>query len=320
MATSACSELVSVIVPAYNAVKTLGETLRSACAQQGVELEVLVVDDGSTDGSAELAASFGPPVRVLRQTNAGVGAARNRGLAEARGRWIAFLDADDLWEPDKLSRQLELLRARGKAYGFCYTGIELIDAHGSALEHVAWSKPGMRPEGWVFRRLLLGGNFVTTSSVLVLHEIVKQVGQFVTERTFSEDYDMWLRLARRTPFTYVPRPLVRYRFDPVSYSHADPQKAGLRSLHTFEHAAKLAGMGGLRDRAALRVRRAAIFYELGYTLGAQGKLAPAAYWLLRSLGQAPLATPAGLHLAKLALPGRVRSLLRRVRRGRVRPG
>jgi glycosyltransferase involved in cell wall biosynthesis len=99
-------DLVSVIIPAYNAAATLPETLASVLAQRAVDLDVVVVDDGSTDGTGEVAAQLGAPVRVIRQENAGVGAARNRGVDVARGRWVAFIDSDDLWEPDKLRLQV----------------------------------------------------------------------------------------------------------------------------------------------------------------------------------------------------------------------
>jgi glycosyltransferase involved in cell wall biosynthesis len=103
--------LVSVIVPAYNAERFVGHAIRSILAQDYSPIEILVVDDGSTDHTAAAVQEFGPRVRFLRQANAGAGAARNRGIEHATGRYIAFLDADDLWEPGKLSRQMELLEA-----------------------------------------------------------------------------------------------------------------------------------------------------------------------------------------------------------------
>ena len=99
---------VSVVTPCYNGAALLPQTLESAVAQTKPPLEILVIDDGSTDDSAAIAESFGPPVRVMRQENRGESVARNRGIDEARGDWIAFLDADDLWKPTKLQRQLEV--------------------------------------------------------------------------------------------------------------------------------------------------------------------------------------------------------------------
>ena len=96
---------VTVVIPCFNAARFLRETLESALNQSHAPIEVLVIDDGSTDQSAAIAASYGPPVRVISQTNQGESVARNRGIEEARGSWIAFLDADDIWLPEKLERQ-----------------------------------------------------------------------------------------------------------------------------------------------------------------------------------------------------------------------
>src|SRR5262245_39908172 len=97
---------VSVVIPSYNSAAYLPAAIDSVLAQTARDLEVIVVDDGSTDDTPDVVARYGPPVRGIRQANAGVAAARNRGIAEARGRYIAFLDADDTWEPVKLERQL----------------------------------------------------------------------------------------------------------------------------------------------------------------------------------------------------------------------
>ena len=123
-------ELVSVIVPAYNAAATIGETLRSALAQTYPQLEVLVVDDGSTDATADIVRSFvarDPRVRLLQQANAGVAAARNLAIAQSRGAYVAPLDADDLWHPQKIALQLEALRRGGPRVGVVYCWWRVID-------------------------------------------------------------------------------------------------------------------------------------------------------------------------------------------------
>ncbi|MFN7999123.1 MAG: glycosyltransferase family A protein [Bryobacteraceae bacterium] len=104
-------DLVSVVIPAWNRAAFLGEAIASALGQEGGTVEVIVVDDGSSDETAEVAERFGEPVRVLRQAHAGIGAARNRGVAAARGEWLAFLDADDVWPPGKLRLQRAALDA-----------------------------------------------------------------------------------------------------------------------------------------------------------------------------------------------------------------
>src|SRR5262249_59293001 len=102
------SPTISVVIPCYNGARFLRETLASVLAQTLPPLEVLVIDDGSTDDSGAVAESFGPPVRVIRQPNQGESVARNRGIEEAKGEWVGFLDADDLWNPDKLERQWQV--------------------------------------------------------------------------------------------------------------------------------------------------------------------------------------------------------------------
>ena len=100
---------VSVVIPAYNSASYLAEAVESALGQTFKDLEILVVDDGSTDETQELMRRYGPPVRCLSQENTGVATARNRGIDESRGRYVAFLDADDVWQPDKLEKQLAAL-------------------------------------------------------------------------------------------------------------------------------------------------------------------------------------------------------------------
>ncbi len=305
---------VSVVVPAYQAAATIVETLRSALAQEGVDLELLVVDDGSTDGTAELARSLGPAVQVLRQANAGVGAARNRGVAAATGDYVAFLDGDDLWRADKLSRQVAALAARPQA-GVCYTGVRLIDERGADIDPpLAWAQPGPRPEGDIFRHLLLEGNPVCTSSVLVRRDLLLRVGPFGLRRDESEDLDLWLRLARVSQFAYLPELLTEYRVLPASYYRADPRRARQRTLNTLQRAEERWGLDRPGDRAALARRRAGTQFAAAYELLRQERQREALPWLLQALRTAPLATPAALHLATLALPRPLRRALGRLRR------
>jgi glycosyltransferase involved in cell wall biosynthesis len=157
--------LVSVIVPAWNAQATLLETLRSAAAQTHRKLEILIVDDGSTDGTAEIAAKFCESdnrARLIRQANAGVAAARNRAIDESMGEWIAPLDADDLWHREKIERQLCRAAEAAPDVGLIYCWYRMIDGEGRVTEP-PWA-PVM--EGWVFRDHLKW-NFGTGSSPLI---------------------------------------------------------------------------------------------------------------------------------------------------------
>lgn len=204
--------LVSVIVPAFNAAKTLAETLASAAAQTCREIEIVVIDDGSTDDTAAITAEFcrrEPRARLLRKANDGVAAARNAGLAAARGEFVAPLDADDLWHPDKLARQVSAL-AGGAGFAYCW--MRDIDMDG-----LVW-RDGPRPthESQVFLRML-ADNFVGNgSALLVRREAVLAVGGYderLRERGGEgcEDVLIQLRLAERFPAAVAPAYLVGYR-------------------------------------------------------------------------------------------------------------
>jgi glycosyltransferase involved in cell wall biosynthesis len=201
---------VSVIIPTYNAADFVREAIDSALAQTCTDLEVIVVDDGSTDQTPDLLASYGTRIRAHRQHNAGVSAARNTGLQLATGTWIAFLDADDVWAPHKIEKQL----AVGEG-AWVYTNRFNFDARGVHADVQSAVTP--MPEGDVFLPLLMRGNFITLSSVLIRKSIIDRFGGFCDERC-CEDWDLWLRVAQDHPVRYLEEPLLRYRFSPTSLS------------------------------------------------------------------------------------------------------
>jgi glycosyltransferase involved in cell wall biosynthesis len=207
---------VSVVVPTHNRRGLLALTLRSILGQRGVDLEVLVVDDGSVDGTAELVAGWGDPrVRLLRNASSrGVAAARNRGIAEAAGGWLGFCDDDDLWAPDKLARQLQAAHHSGRDW--VYTGEVHVDADG----RVVGGSPPMPPERLVER--LTKANVVPggCSGVLVRRDALAGAELFDGHRyRHFADWDLWIRLARRGLPAWVPSPLVGYRIHPGNASH-----------------------------------------------------------------------------------------------------
>jgi glycosyltransferase involved in cell wall biosynthesis len=199
----------SVIVPTRDRRKSLGRALRSALWQQDVELEVIVVDDGSTDGTEAFIHSMGHPrVRLLRNdTPQGVSAGRNRGVAEARGEWIAFLDDDDVWAPDKLRVQLAALQARAR--GWAYGGEVIVDPELRVVD----GSPPLSPEELV--RALEHYNAVPAgaSNVVVATDLLARVGPFDPRLSTSEDWDMWIRLSRAKLPACVPSPIVAVRLD-----------------------------------------------------------------------------------------------------------
>lgn len=197
---------VSVVIPAFNAERFLDAALRSVIAQTVSPQEIIVVDDGSRDGTADVARRFGGAVLLITQDNQGVSAARNRGAASASGDWLAFLDADDEWLPHKLERQLEQTDGRPDVVA-CFTEEMLHDERTGATWHVRY-----RNEPDMVRVLLLEGCVIgNNSSVMVRKGVFMEVGGFDLGLSYSADWDMWLRLAERGAFSLVAEPLVHYR-------------------------------------------------------------------------------------------------------------
>jgi glycosyltransferase involved in cell wall biosynthesis len=198
---------VSVVVPTRNRRALLGRALASALGQRDVRLEAIVVDEASEDGTAGyLATLAGRPVSVLRNAEpGGVSRARNAGLAAARAPWVAFLDDDDLWAPDRLRAQLDALDRRREAGWACSASV-VVDA---ALRIVGAQHPpreGSLPGSILRYNAVPGG----ASGVLARTELVRELGGFDPQLRILADWDLWIRLALRSPLATVDRPLVAY--------------------------------------------------------------------------------------------------------------
>jgi glycosyltransferase involved in cell wall biosynthesis len=245
--------LVSIVMAAYNAEALIGEAIASVLAQTYEQWELLVVDDGSTDGTAARARDVADDrIRVLDGEHVGVLAqVRNRGIAEARGEAIALLDADDVWLPEKLERQVDVLRAR-EDIGVVHTAAALL-AGGERRET---SRP---PAGPLFRRLL-ENNFVYSSSVMIRRSVLDRHGAFDSDPALagSPDYDLWLRLAPRTEFAFVDDVLLLYRVHAGQMSGRE-REMNLGALAALERARlrdpELVGGAASSFRLGLGMRR-----------------------------------------------------------------
>lgn len=214
-------ETVSIIIPCFNPGPWLAPALASVRAQAPDAWghpwvgEVVLVDDGSTDGSVAAAAAQwpaeAPPLRLVQQANAGVAAARNRGVAEATGDWIAFLDADDAWHPEKLARQMAALQAHPGIAMAC-SGWQVWRPPST---HQAPPVPALPPPARTAPRALyaelLEDCSVWTSTVVMRRSLFLTLGGFEAGRAVGEDYDLWLRAARSTCVLVLPEPLATYR-------------------------------------------------------------------------------------------------------------
>ena len=276
--------LVSVIIPAFNAQATILATVESALAQTYTPLEVLVVDDGSNDqtlATVRARAATAPQLRWLQQANAGVGAARNAGIEAARGEFVALLDADDLWHPDKLARQMAVMTSRHPTPGFVYTLFRKIDDQGRVLEGCQrWDI-----EGPALRQLLIQ-NFVGNGSALLMkRDTALAAGGYCTELDSSEDYDLQLRLAAHHDVAVVAEALVGYRQGPGRMSG---QLLRMDRAHRRAMARLRREVGGppgpwFRQGAALNA----------WQLAAQSREAGALALTLRLLGRALRRDPGG---------------------------
>jgi glycosyltransferase involved in cell wall biosynthesis len=204
----------SVVIPTYNNASTLSQAIASVRGQVGPCGDILVVDDGSSDATPRVLEDLaGPDLRVIRQQNGGPAAARNTGVAAARGEWIAFHDADDLWLPTKLAVQFAALRTRPDAR-FCFTGMIIRLADGTEL-----TRECDLPRRSLFIDLLKG-NRLATPTALIHRDCFTEVGLFDPVLRTGEDWDMWLRLAAFFEGVLIPQPLVLVRrsVDPNKYS------------------------------------------------------------------------------------------------------
>jgi glycosyltransferase involved in cell wall biosynthesis len=202
--------LVTVIVPAWNAASTLGATLRSAARQTHRNLEILIVDDGSTDETAEIARRFceiEPRARLIKKENGGPASARNAGIEEARGDWIAPLDSDDLWHPEKIERQLRTFASASPKVGLVYCWYRSIDTH-DRIVGMSWTPVF---EGPVFDRHL-ECNFVGTGSTPLIRRAALGSLRYRTEiLPGAEDLLLQLEIAKRYEFACTRAFLVGYR-------------------------------------------------------------------------------------------------------------
>lgn len=199
-------EQISVVIPLWNKRTEVGAAIASVLAQTVAPLEIVVVDDGSTDSSSEVVESFTSPlVRLIRQTNAGVSAARNRAISEARGEWVALLDADDEWRPEFLEKVslLSLECPECRAFG---TGFDIRDEHGSLTRGAT---PAVRGVVDYFAEAMQ--RYVLIPSATVLHrQTVIGLGGFPEGMRLGEDQYLWTRLARTAAVGFLPEPLVIY--------------------------------------------------------------------------------------------------------------
>lgn len=221
---------ISVIIPSYNRERFIGEAIDSALAQKGVNLEIILVDGASSDDTVAVARRHAPDIRVISEPDQGVSDARNKGIQIARAPWIAFLDADDIWKPDKLKQQLALAKkAPDVEFIFCdawqYRGDEVILPSFLATRELYPEIPKRSVgedlvvfEAPMDEEIMRVNYVVTTSTAMVRTQAAREVGGFDPTLKVCEDYEFWLRVVKGRKSGVVEKPLVGYRHHGTSLS------------------------------------------------------------------------------------------------------
>jgi glycosyltransferase involved in cell wall biosynthesis len=295
---------ISVVIATFNYGRFLAGAVESALAQSFRDLEVIVVDDGSTDDTGPVITPYlnDARIRYERTDHVGQAAAKNSGVRLARGRFIAFLDADDLWLPSKLEEQIAMFRAN-PALGVVYSRRSLMDEAGRPLE---FEQPALH-RGRVLDAMFRN-NFVCFSSAVVDRRVFERVGLFDEALPLAIDYAIWLRVATSFTFDYVDEPLVRYRTGHASLSQRSEERLRVafdimrRFLSVKEYRSQI-------DPDVVREATAETCYHIALASRGRSRLA-ALPWYVRCLALSPRYGLAWQGLASLPLPETARRLVR----------
>lgn len=205
--------IISVIIPTYNRKEIVCEAIQSVLQQEPKNFEIIVVDDGSTDGTADFLQSLNLPITIIKKENGGVSSARNAGIKASRGPYIAFLDSDDLWQPDILKSQLDYLESH-PTIPLVYTD-QFIEVQGKILDQTRFARETVPPDQKT--RFSLPGFVqhmpIHISSVMVKKEIFDEIGFFNGDLHIHEDTELWNRISQKYSFGYIEKPLAIFRWE-----------------------------------------------------------------------------------------------------------
>lgn len=277
--------LVSIIMPAYNVAAFIAQAIESVLAQTYDNWELLITDDGSTDETAEVIARYDDPrVRCFRTENRGPSAARNTALQHARGDFIAFLDADDVWFPEKLAVQVDVLRRQGDV-GLTYCGVRRIAEDGRRLPSHRLSLDRL-PRDWCLDRILIRNDIRGPSIVMLRREVMEKTGLFPEKVIGTEEWHVWMRAALYGRFSYVSRVLAAYRVRSGALSaRYDRMNAAEQTVvkGVFSHPEVRRRFTRAHLKRLWRRAQAARLYDAGWRALRSGEPDRAAANLLKSL-------------------------------------
>ncbi len=273
---------VSVIMPVYNGEKFLAEAIESVLNQTYSDLELIVVNDGSTDRSQEIIDSFSDPrLRKIRQANQGQASARNRGLKVSKGKFIAFLDQDDLFLLHCISERLKFFQ--NSTFDFVYNDFVVIDDKGDIISQSGLQWRNTSPlQSKCFKELFLKGTFIVPSSVMLRRDLFNKIGFFDEKLWGTDDYDLWLRVSYSYAFGFIPSSLIKYRIHDQNFSgntlemEKRTARVLLKAVNTFANIEELIGTKEMRNRLYSQC------FDVAYNYLRQGDLKSARYWLKKA--------------------------------------
>ncbi len=294
---------VSVLIPSYNHARFLPAALQSVFAQTFTDYEVVVVDDGSCDGSVELLRSYEHRIRLFTQPNRGTYPTLNRCIAESHGRYLAILNSDDLWSPTKLEKQVAVLETQ-PAVGLVHTDGRFIDAEGNLLTGNPLGFEWPRTPSGNIIEALVRYNKIIASSVLVRRECFERLGGFREDLFGSGDWEMWFRIALEYDIAFIDEPLTFYRVHGAnaSFQHRRVYEDDVRVREETIHANEARLWQRANSRHAMRLALAHSYACLGteYALLGDRRRARRAY--LHSLRLYPLRFKSLLRLLLTFVP------------------
>ena len=269
---------VSVIIPTYNCAHYLEQAIESAMNQTYRDLEIIVLDDGSTDDTTQVVRKYEASIRYIRQDNRGLPAARNHAIESSSGELIALLDADDWWEPTKLAEQVSIL-VEDPELCLVYSDLEVVFDDGSIIPSFLSSRP-LAASGYVFDQLLQSG-FIIPSTVLLRRIYLEQAGMFDESMRSHEDIDLWLRMCQRWRVAFVRKPLTHRRQGSANMT----SNASLRTEYGIKVLLKTLSMPNITTTQRLTIVRqlGRVYFSRGYYYFTQGEMGKCREALRQSL-------------------------------------
>ncbi len=306
-------KLVSVIMPAYNCEKYIGEAIESVLQQSYNNYELIIVNDGSTDRTEDVINKLSTSIKYISQSNQGASAARNTGILAADGEYLSFLDSDDIWNLETLELQLGYFESHTDV-GLVYGDMELFDHTGMLDENWLVAAGVPRPAGFIFHELVFQCLF-QTSTVMVRRKVLDDVGLFDKVLPLGEDYDLWLRIAAKYKIGYIPKVLTGYRRRKGSLTASDA------TLKPWDIAVAEKALEREADEArkisprVVKKKFGARYFQAGYSALKDGKYSIARYRLRKSLLLTPWNPRAIMYLvAAYCFPRLICSLTGKIKR------